>query len=138
VNGASRNIESLRYAYEGFEKRDIAAVLSVMSEDIEWDATDALAHTGVFHGHKGVIEYLSGLAGVWDEFELAPEEFVEAADGRSVMILGVTRGRMIATGERVEARFAHIGEVKAGKIVRWKICLDRMAAEKSLQKKKAD
>jgi uncharacterized protein len=129
---ASGNIDSLQSAYEGFGKRDIEAVLAVMSPDIVWDASDALAHTGVFHGHEGVIEYLSGLAGVWEDFELDPEQFVEAADGRNVMILGVTRGRLIETGEQVEARFAHIGEVKGGKIVRWKICLDRAVAEKTL------
>lgn len=131
---ASQNIESLRRAYEGFAKRDVAAVLSVSSPDIEWDATDALRHTGVFHGHEGVIEYLRGLAGVWEDFELEPDQFVEAADGRNVMVLGVTRGRLIETGEHVEARFAHIGEIKGGKIVRFKICLDRAAAEKALEK----
>ena len=58
----SENIDSLRRAYEGFAKRDLDTVLSVMSSDIEWDATDALAHTGVFHGHEGVSEYIRGLA----------------------------------------------------------------------------
>ena len=132
----SENIESLRRAYEGFNKRDIAAVLSVVSDDIEWDASDALAHVGVYHGHEGVTEYIRRLAGVWDEFELEPDQFVEAADGRNVMILGVTRGRLIETGEHVEARFAHIGEIKGGKIVRLKICLDRAAAEKSLEEER--
>lgn len=130
----SQNIESLRRAYEGFANQDIQAVLSVISPEIEWDATDALAHTGVFQGHEGVIEYLRGLAGVWQDFELEPDQFVEAADGHNIMVLGVTRGRLVETGEQVEARFAHIGEVRGGKIVRYKICLDRAAAEKSLEK----
>jgi ketosteroid isomerase-like protein len=133
----SQNIESVRRAYEGFARRDLDAVLSVISPDVEWDASDALAHTGVYHGHEGVIEYIRELAGVWEEFELEPDQFVEAADGRNVMVLGVTRGRLIETGERVEARFAHIGEVKGGKIVRLKICLDRAAAEKSLAAKQS-
>lgn len=133
----SQNIESLQRAYEGFAKRDIPAVLSVMSTDIEWDATDALAHTGFYQGHEGVIQYLRDLNGVWEDFELEPDQFVEAADGRNVMVLGVTRGRLIQTGEHVEARFAHIGEVKGGKIVRFKICLDRAAAERSLEEEPA-
>jgi ketosteroid isomerase-like protein len=126
--------ESLRHAYEGFAQKDLAAVLSVMSPDVEWDATDALAHTGVYHGHEGVIDYLRELSGVWDEFELQPDQFIESADGSNVMVLGVTRGRLIETGEHVEARFAHIGEVKDGKIVKVKICLDRAAAEQLLEK----
>lgn len=128
-----QNIESLRRAYEGFARKDLAAVLSVMSPTIEWDASDAIAHTGVYHGHEGVIDYLRELSGVWADFELEPDQFVEAADGRNVMVLGVTRGRLLETGERVEARFAHIGEVKDGKIVKVKICLDRAAAERSLE-----
>jgi ketosteroid isomerase-like protein len=134
---SSQNIESLRRAYDAFAGRDIAEVLSVVSDDIEWDATDALAHTGMYHGHEGVMEYIRDLAGVWEDFELEPDQFVEAADGRNVMVLGITRGRLIETGEHVEARFAHIGEVKGGKIVRLKICLDRAAAEKSLEEQRA-
>lgn len=129
-----QNIESLRHAYEGFARKDLQAVLSVMSSDIEWDATDALAHTGVYHGHEGVIDYLRGLSGVWEEFELEPDQFVESVAGGKVMVLGITRGRLVETGEFVEARFAHIGEVKDGKIVKVKICLDRGAAEQSLEK----
>jgi ketosteroid isomerase-like protein len=131
----NQNIERFRRAYEAFARRDLAGVLAMMSDDVEWDASDALAHTGVYHGHEGVVEYLRGLAGVWEDFELEPDQFVEAADGRNVMILGVTRGRLRETDEYVEARFAHIGEIKNGKIVRWKICLDRAAAEKSLEEK---
>src|SRR4051794_7944676 len=44
--------DRLRTAYEGFGHRDIDAVLSVMDRDIEWDATDALAHTGIYQGHE--------------------------------------------------------------------------------------
>jgi uncharacterized protein len=131
---ASENIEMLRRAYEGFARKDLAAVLSAMSPDIEWDATDAIAHTGVYKGHEGVLEYLRELTGVWAEFELEPDEFLEAADGRNVIVTGVTRGRLAESGEQVEARFAHIGEVKDGKIVKVKICLDRAAAVQSLEK----
>jgi ketosteroid isomerase-like protein len=134
---ATQNIERVRRVYEGFAQRDIAAVLSLVSSDVEWDASDALAHTGVYHGHEGVMEYIRGMAEVWEDFELEPDQFVEAADGRNIMVLGITRGRLVETGERVEARFAHIGEVKDGKIVRLKICLDRAAAEKSLQERRA-
>lgn len=130
----SQNIESVRRAYEGFAQKDLEAVLSVMSPAIEWDASDALRHTGVYHGHEGVLDYLRGLSGVWVDFELEPDQFVEAVDGRNVMVLGVTRGRLVGTGEYVEARFAHIGEVKDGRIVKVKICLDREAAEKSLER----
>lgn len=120
--------DRLRTAYEGFGRRDIEAVLSVMDPDIEWDATDALAHTGMYHGHDGVTEYIESLAGVWEEFLLNPEQFTESGDGAHVMVLGSVKGRLAANDQDVEARFAHVLQLEDGKVTRLKVCLDREAA----------
>ena len=124
--------DSLRTAYEGFSRRDIDAVLAVMDPDIEWDATDALAHTGAFHGHAGVTEYIAGLSGVWAEYELTPEQFSEAGDGAHVMVLGTVRGKL-SDGQDIEARFAHVLQMNGdGKVTRLKVCLDREAAMREM------
>jgi ketosteroid isomerase-like protein len=121
--------DRLRAAYEGFGRRDIDAVLAVMDPDIDWDATDALAHTGRYHGHEGVTEYIEGLSAAWKEFELNPEQFTESGGGAHVMVLGKVKGRLTANGEDVEARFAHVLELDdEGKVTRLKVCLDREAA----------
>jgi uncharacterized protein len=119
--------DTLRIAYDGFARRDMDAVLSVLDDDIEWDATDALAHTGLFHGHSGVSDYIKGLSEAWEEYELVPEDFTESPDGRHVMVLGTVRGRLVS-GQEVDARFAHVLEVEHGKVTRLKVCLDREAA----------
>ena len=120
--------DRLRTAYEGFGRRDMPAILSVMDPEIEWDATDALAHTGVFHGHDGVTEYIEGLSSAWVEYELNPEQFAESGDGVHVMVLGSVTGRLAANGQDVEARFAHVLQVENGAVTRLKVCLDREAA----------
>lgn len=121
--------DRLRTAYEGFGHRDMEAILSVMDPDIEWDATDALAHTGVYHGHDGVREYIDTLAAAWEEFLLNPEQFTESGDGQHVMVLGSVRGRLTANGQDVEARFAHVLQLDDdGRVTRLKVCLDREAA----------
>jgi ketosteroid isomerase-like protein len=127
--GLTELTDRLRTAYEGFGRGDIDAVLSVMDPDIEWDATDALAHTGVYHGHEGVTEYIQSLSGVWQEFDLRPEQFTESGDGAHVMVLGSVRGRLTANGQEVEARFAHVLQLDDdAKVTRLKVCLDREAA----------
>ena len=118
----------LRTAYEGFGRRDIDAVLSVMDPDIEWDATDALAHTGVYHGHEGVTDYIGSLSEAWEEFHLNPEQFTESGDGAHVMVLGSVNGKLAANGQEVEARFAHVLQVEDNRVTRLKVCLDREAA----------
>jgi ketosteroid isomerase-like protein len=127
--GLTELTDRLRTAYEGFGRGDIDAVLSVMDPDIEWDATDALAHTGVYHGHEGVTEYIQSLSGVWQEFDLRPEQFTESGDGAHVMVLGSVRGRLTTNGQEVEARFAHVLQLDDdAKVTRLKVCLDREAA----------
>jgi ketosteroid isomerase-like protein len=120
--------DRLRTAYEGFGRRDIQAVLSVMDPDIEWDATDALAHTGFYRGHEGVTEYVDTLSAVWAEFNLNPEQFTESGDAAHVMVLGSVTGKLVASGQDVEARFAHVLQLEDGKVTRLKVCLDREAA----------
>lgn len=124
--------DRLRTAYEGFGRGDIQAVLSVMDPDIEWDATDALAHTGMYHGHEGVTEYIQSLSGVWEEFHLNPEQFTESGDQEHVMVLGSVTGRLAANSQDVEARFAHVLQLEDGRVTRLKVCLDREAALKEM------
>lgn len=121
--------DRLRTAYEGFGRRDFDAILSVMDPDIEWDASDALAHTGVYSGHAGVTEYIETLSSAWEEYELHPEVFSESGGGAHVMVLGSVRGRLASDGQDVEARFAHVLQLDdSGKVTRLKVCLDREAA----------
>jgi ketosteroid isomerase-like protein len=121
--------DRLRAAYEGFGRRDMEVILSVMDPDIEWDATDALAHTGVYHGHEGVTEYIGSLSEAWTDFHLNPEQFTESGDGQHVMVLGSVHGTLAANGQDVEARFAHVLQLADdGKVTRLKVCLDREAA----------
>ena len=131
-------IDRLRAAYEGFGRGDLDAVLAVMDTDIEWDATDALAHTGLYRGHTGVADYIGSLASAWAEFALNPEQFTESGDGAHVMVLGNVRGRLAANGQEVEARFAHVAQLNEdGKVTRLKVCLDREAALREMPASRA-
>jgi ketosteroid isomerase-like protein len=129
--------DRLRTAYDGFGRRDLDAILAPMDPEIEWDATDALAHTGLFQGHEGVTEYLRSLSGVWEEFELNPEQFTESGDGAHVMVLGSVKGKLAESGQEIEARFAHVLQVEDGRVTRLKVCLDRDAALREMPESQA-
>lgn len=120
--------EELRSAYRGFGAGDMDAVLAVMGPQIEWDASDALAHTGIYHGHEGVRTYIEGISSFWDSYELAPDEFTESGGGAHVMVLGTVRGHLKGNPDLVELRFAHVLEIEDDRVVRLKVCLDRDAA----------
>jgi len=128
--------DRLRTAYEGFERRDMEAVLAVMDPEIEWDATDALAHTGMYHGHEGVTDYITSLSAAWDEYQLIPEEFTESGDGAHVMVLGTVKGTL-TDGQDIDARFAHVLQLEDGRVTRLKVCLDREAALREMPAERA-
>jgi ketosteroid isomerase-like protein len=52
-----------------------------------------------------------------EHFTVSPERFVEAGD--TVLVEGRYRGRMKATGRAVDAQFAHVWQVRNGKVVRF-------------------
>ena len=123
--------DRLRAAYDGFGRGDIDAVLAVMDPEIEWDASDALAHTGHYHGHAGVREYIESLSGAWEVYNLNAEQFSESNDGAHVRVLGTVSGKL-ADGQDIEARFAHVLHLDDGKVTRLKVCLDREAAMREM------
>jgi ketosteroid isomerase-like protein len=128
-----REMDNLRAAYDAFGRGDIDALLGRLSPTIDWDATKAIAHTGRFRGHEGVREYVSTLAGTWEDFRLEAEEFVKGGEGHAV-VLGKISGRLAGQPQEIEARFAHVVSMRGGKVVRLQILLDRESAMQELEK----
>ena len=121
--GGCANVERLRAAYAGFARGDLPALLDVLDERIEWDASGALLHTGVYRGRQAVVEYLGRFGEVWDEFQLEAEEFLEMGPDL-VIVHGRIRGRPNGGGDQIEAGFSHHVHMRGGRARRVQILLD--------------
>jgi ketosteroid isomerase-like protein len=119
----SPQIERVRTAYAGFAKGDLATLLEMLDERIEWDASGALLHTGIYRGRAGVLEYLGKFGDVWEEFQLVAEEFLEMGPDL-VIVHGYVRGRPKGGGEVIEAGFSHHVHMLGGRARRMQIMLD--------------
>jgi len=92
--GIVDEIEIVKAVYDAFERRDIDAATSVLSDDCELflEGTARLAgRTGPYRGHEGMREYFSDVEHLWEELVLHATDF-RAVPG-SVIVMGHITGR---------------------------------------------
>lgn len=113
---AQANVDLIRSIYAAFAAGDIAAVLGRMSLDMEWNEAEnhVYADGNPYRGPDAILGgVFARLAGEWDGFAAAPEEFLGCGD--TVLVLGRYRGTFKATGRALDAQLAHVWRVKDGK-----------------------
>lgn len=106
--------------YDAFARGDAAAVLGAFDPGIEWREAEGFLYAdgNPYRGPQAVAEgVLQRLGSDVEHFTVSPERFVEAGD--TVLVEGRYRGRMKATGRAVDAQFAHVWQVRNGKVVRF-------------------
>ena len=116
-------------AYEAFQRADIAAVLSLLSDDVEWilPAIDNVSFSGARSGRAQVAEFFSSLAPQQDVIRFEPREFI--AGEEKVVALGSYEWKVRSNGRTWRSDFAHVFTVRDGKIVRFQEFMDSAAAE---------
>jgi uncharacterized protein len=97
------HVDSLRAAYAAFAAGDLPGILAPLDPHIEWRAPSVLPQGGEYHGHEGVIAFLTKLAASWNEPVVEVDAVVESGD--RVIVTGRTSGAL--NGERVSYAFAH-------------------------------
>jgi ketosteroid isomerase-like protein len=108
---SEENIALVREGYAAFAREEPAVLLQLLDPEIVWRSIED-AETR--HGVEGVIESLSGWLEVWEEFDIEPEEFVDA--GRHVLVAVRERGRIKGSEREVSERFFQVWTIDAGKV----------------------
>ena len=111
------NADTLKTAYESFQRGDIPGVLSVLDADVEWHVPQAVPHGGDFRGHDGALEFFGGIEDKWDGLGVDVSEML--ADGDTVVVIGRAAGLLRATGEDVGYGFVHVWTMRDGSAVRF-------------------
>jgi len=110
----------VRGLYEAFGKGDVPAVLGSFDPTIQWrEAENFLYADGnPYVGPQAVADgVFQRIVSDVEDFAVVPEHFVESAD--TVVVEGRYKGKMKATGVPVDAQFAHVWELRNGKVVRF-------------------
>jgi hypothetical protein len=131
--GEQDNANLVKQAYEQFRNGNIAAVLDLCADDIEWElpATANVPFSGKRHGRDQVEEFFRQLDQMQQAQQFEPREFI--AQGDTVVAIGHYAWLVKATGRTFESDWAHVFRIRNGKLSSFREYADTLAAAEAYQ-----
>lgn len=114
------NEDTIKGIYDAFGKGDVPAVLGALDPQVQWNEAEGhrYAEGNPYVGPQAVAEgVFQRIMSDLDNFTAVPACFIEGDD--TVVAEGRYRGTMKATGTPVDAQFAHVWQLRDGKVVRF-------------------
>lgn len=109
------SVQVVKDGYAAFGRGDIAGLLALLAEDVEWHIPGAgLPLAGTYRGHDGVAKFFQKLSEETEILDFQPREFV--ADGDRVLVVGSERAKVRATNRTVELGWIMSFTVRGGKL----------------------
>ncbi len=119
------DIEAFRRGAEGYNRRDVQAVLEVVDLNVEWrDALQVMlgGRATTVRGHEGVRGLMREHFEAFADLET---EFSEVRDlDNQLVATGVIRARGRESGVETESPFAAVVDFRKGKAIRVRTFLD--------------
>ncbi|MDF1799721.1 MAG: nuclear transport factor 2 family protein [Planctomycetota bacterium] len=109
--------------YRAFGAKDEAALRALLHDDVEWIQCPGFPGGAHRTSADEVLEgVLGGLNEEWDGFAVRIDEYLPGE--AHVVVLGEYTGRHRGTGRAMGSLFAHVYEVEAGRIRRFRQVAD--------------
>jgi ketosteroid isomerase-like protein len=125
---SQENVEIVLQHVEALRRRDVDALLALVSPDVEWeDAVFFSESTHVYRGEVAIRAWFQAVVEPWESVDAKVEEVTEAGDDR-VLLGGVMTARGKASGAETQIRGWFVLWVTGGKITRRQVFLDREEA----------
>jgi len=109
------NLDLIRATYAGTSEENGRNLLAALAPDASWTEAEGFPYAGTYVGPDAIIAGVFRRLGTeWTGYRAEVHTFLE--DGDRVAAFGVYSGTYNATGKSMRAAFAHLYEVKNGKI----------------------
>jgi ketosteroid isomerase-like protein len=125
-----RDVEKIEELYRAQQKRDIRAILMLMSEEVEIMQSTELPWGGHYRGHEGVKNFLTKLTEHLDS-QVQVERMIDAGD--KVAVVGRTVGKARKTKLEFDLPIVHIWTMCEGQVVRFEPYIDNATMLAALQ-----
>ncbi len=127
----STNLELIRSTYEGTSADNGRNLRAVLSPDVEWTEAEGFPYAGTYVGPEAVIAgVFHRLQTEWTGYRAQVHTYL--ADGDRVAACGVYSGTYNATGKSMTSPFAHLYQLKDGKIMRMAQYVDTVLVSRAL------
>jgi ketosteroid isomerase-like protein len=114
---SQENVELVRLAVDATNRRDLATLDAIWSEEGEFHSTFAASEGRAFRGPQGIRDYFDTLGDVFDDMRIEIEEITDVGEDRLVVELRVSaRGK--GSGVNVEQRNGQVWTIVDGKVAR--------------------
>jgi ketosteroid isomerase-like protein len=129
-----QNIQIVQQAYEAFKAGNMAAVLAVLSDDVEWSTPqiEGAPYPANCQGRQEVARFFAGLAEGEEIQQFEPQEFI--AQGNKVVAVGNYVAKVKSTGREFGNQWVQIHTVQDGKVVKFQEIFDTASAARAYQK----
>ena len=107
----------MRIAVDATNRRDLATLDAIWSEEGEFHSTFAASEGRVFRGRQGIRDYFDTLGDVFDDMRIEIEEITDVGEDRLVVELRVS-GRGKGSGVNVEQRNGQVWTILDSKVAR--------------------
>ena len=124
----SQNIKLVKELYAAFGRRDVQAILNLLSDNVEWGEPENPFNPagGTRFGHSGFLEWINIGRENEDILNLELRQFM--TDSNSVAVIGYMKCMAKPTNKMYESDFVHLITIKDGKIVLFKEFFDTYIA----------
>ncbi|MGH2992964.1 MAG: nuclear transport factor 2 family protein [Solirubrobacterales bacterium] len=103
----SERIRIVSEGYEGWNRRDFDAMVSLLAPDVEWRTAGVFPGLKpVYHGHDGVGRFWQSMQEAWEIIEINPHRFVEHDDKVLAEFHFHAKGR--GSGAEVKMEWIHV------------------------------
>ena len=125
------NLELIRATYEGKSEDNGRNLLAALAPDAEWTEAEGFPYAGTYVGADAIIAGVFHRLGTeWTGYRAEVHTFLE--DGDRVAAFGVYSGTYKATGKSMRAAFAHLYQVRDGKITSMRQYVDTHMVQQAL------
>jgi uncharacterized protein len=123
--------ETVDQLYAALGNGDMPTATSLMSDDVEWKESDGFLLAGTYRGPDEVVSgVFARLGSEFEGFGAQLDRIV--SDGDQHVAVGTYSGTYKETGKRFSARFAHVLDVRDGKVARFEQIVDSAEVNRAL------
>jgi ketosteroid isomerase-like protein len=109
------NVELARNAVAAFNRRDVAALVEMTTDDFQWVTWTGTVEPTVYHGADGLASYFRD-SDIWQVLNLEVREFRDLGD--EVLVVGMFHARGRGSGVEIDAPYFSAFFMGEGKLAR--------------------
>ena len=112
---SEEDVQLARNAVAAFNRRDVAALVELTTDDFEWVTWTGTVEPTAYHGAEGLARYFQD-ADVWELLELDVGEFRDLGD--RVLVVGMFHARGGGSGAEIHVPYYSAFFTRGGRLAR--------------------